>query len=59
MPKIIQEAYEIYQKYGQYGVYEYAQSLPFDLPTFYCLPCEDETPWYNGACLVCGSSEEV
>ena len=48
-------AYEHYKRGGAGAVYAYADSLCFDLPDVYCEPCEELTPYYNGACLVCGS----
>ena len=55
MDNIEKIAYEHYKKGGQTAVYNYADSLPFDLPDIYCVPCDDMTPYYNGACLVCGT----
>ena len=56
MTKLEQECYDIYEKNGQYAVYDYVkQTLP-NAKWVECRDCEDATPRepHNGSCLVCG-----
>lgn len=52
------EAVNVYDKGGQYAVYEYAISkgiTSWDV----CMPCEDRTPnTDDSSCLVCGSLKD-
>ena len=49
------EALTIYEKGGQYSVYNYAYKIGVN-EWSYCEPCEDKTPdCHDKSCLVCGS----
>ena len=50
---VYQEAYNLYQEFGQSAVEDYGDKL--GLKRRYCEPCEAMTPDLNGSCLVCGS----
>jgi hypothetical protein len=51
-------AVNIYEKDGQYAVYDYAKEIGVNEWSL-CAACEDETPdCDDGACLVCGSQKE-
>jgi DUF971 family protein len=51
------EAVTIYEKSGQYAVYDYAHKIGIN-EWSYCKACEDETPDCNDkSCLVCGSTK--
>ena len=54
-----EKAYAIYEDGGQYAVYDAVKSgaLTCDGWT-HCVPCDDETPTDEGACLVCGTITE-
>lgn len=47
----------IYHKGGQTAVYEFADwvrdELGFEVTWDICAPCEDKTPTFDGACMVC------
>ena len=46
--------YAIYQKGGQSAVFDYTLKHK-DIKWEYCEPCECESPFDKGCCLVCGS----
>lgn len=52
------EAVALYEKGGQWAVYEYAKRkniTSWDI----CIPCEDRTPnTEDSSCLVCGSLKD-
>lgn len=47
---------EIYRWYGSPGVMKYGAD--HNLPDAYCEPCEEHTPIYENACLVCGTENQ-
>lgn len=51
---ILTEAYKIYLKRGESGVFDYARDLNIRCYE-YCKPCDTETPIIDETCLVCGS----
>ena len=55
--KLLDEAYDLYQKYGQYAVNGWAEKN--GIPYSYCEACEDDTPHVGDTCAVCGSFKEV
>ena len=57
MNNIGDEAYQIYQKKGMAGVFDYAVEKGIT-EYRYCSGCETETPEYNNTCLVCGGIYE-
>jgi len=46
---------DIYDRGGQSAIYEYAiaNSKDFEDAWTTCIPCEDETPTFDGVCAVC------
>lgn len=55
-----QKAAEIYEKGGQYAVYDAVKSGELKADAWRdCLPCEDRTPHEGEHCLVCGTSRRV
>ncbi len=59
--EILDKAYEIYQDKGQQGVFDYVNSLSEEdkkLITWKrCNPCDCESPFTTGICVVCWSAE--
>jgi len=50
----------IYEKFGQYAVYEAVEKGYIYADSWQqCSPCEDETPHELNVCLVCGTQQEV
>lgn len=53
-----EECVSIYEKSGQYAVYEYANEKGIN-EWSHCIHCSDETPdTKDASCLVCGSLKE-
>jgi hypothetical protein len=51
-----QVAYKIYEKGGQYAVYDAVRNGIVECDEWvWCKPCEDRTPHHEDTCLVCGS----
>ena len=49
-------AYEIYEKKGQYAVYDAVNNGTIKSDYWKdCKPCEDTTPFYDNCCLVCST----
>lgn len=52
-----QKAVEIYQKGGQYAVYNAVEAGILKADSMRdCTPCEDRTPHDGNTCLVCGTT---
>lgn len=51
-----EKAVEIYERGGQYAVYEAVSKGELTADGWHlCVPCETPTPYEDGVCLVCGS----
>jgi hypothetical protein len=51
-----EKAYEIYEKGGQYAVYDAVKHGTLWASGWkLCLPCEDITPFEFNNCLICGT----
>ena len=51
-----EKAVEIYEKGGQYAVYEAVSKGELTADGWHlCVPCETPSPYEVGVCLVCGS----
>ena len=54
-----EKAVEIYQKAGQYGIYDAVLHGHLHADAWReCIPCEDKTPHEQTTCLVCGSQSD-
>jgi hypothetical protein len=53
---LYRECEEIYDKGGQYAVWDFITDNHPEIIWDYCPPCESESPAENGTCLVCGSA---
>ena len=54
-----EKAVEIYEKAGQYAIYDAVNNGSLHADAWRdCIPCEDRTPHEDGTCLVCGTSEK-
>ncbi len=59
MPSNYEKAVEIYQKFGQYAVYDAVNKGELNHDEWLkCIPCETETPFHDKVCLVCGTCWE-
>jgi hypothetical protein len=57
MKNLPNKCYEIYQKHGREGVFEFIRKEHPEIKWEYCLPCEFDSPFDDdGDCLVCGST---
>lgn len=55
-PTLSERCYEIYEKDGYTGVFDYVSKTEPDRHWFYCEPCEMKTPFDDDrSCLVCAS----
>jgi hypothetical protein len=55
-PSLSEICYDIYQRKGQYGVYDFIKANHPEIEWDDCEPCEDRTPIdADGDCLVCAS----
>lgn len=49
----------LYEEGGQHAVYEWVRESHPEWPWAWCVPCEDETPTWEGVCAVCWTARDV
>jgi uncharacterized paraquat-inducible protein A len=54
-PTLYETCVNIYEKFGQSGVFDYINREHPEVSWKVCKPCESESPTDEGICLVCGS----
>lgn len=56
---LVEACQAIYERSGQYAVYDFVKKYYPDQSWGWCEPCDNETPTDEGDCLVCGSPAYV
>ena len=55
-----ERAVAMYEQGGQYAVYRAVEAGVLHAEGWsWCIPCEDNTPYEDDCCLVCGSAKET